>query len=210
MTNVSIPNIDPSNGVSYGVVMLNDLPPAVANELWRYSEEADYESARDEWGREYALELGWIEDDEELSYSDVGINCPLDPDDYDDDEWEEAIEAFARENGYPSDYFMEWDEWLSEYHPGWQCLYEGDSGAPREGVLEEVSYALSMLAGAWLVIIEKSPYIAPHKDCGPCLPNAHNVSRRDAIEPLTLLGAEGSESIRNKGYTVPPDWWVED
>ena len=210
MTNVSIPNIDPSNGVSYGVVRLNDLPSAIADALWRYSEEADYESARDEWGREYALELGWIEDDEELSYSDVGIDCPLDPDDYAPDEWEEAIEAFARENGYPWDYFLEWDEWLEEHHPGWQCLYPGDADAPREGSLEEVAYRMAMFAGAWLVIIEKSPYIAPHKDCGPCLPNAHNVSRRDAIEPLTLLGAEGSESIRNKGYTVPPDWWVED
>ena len=210
MTDVTIPNTDTLNGVAYGLVRLNDLPSAIADELWSSSEEADYESARDAWGREYALACGWIEDDEELSYSDVGIDCPLDPDEYEDDEWEEAINEFARENGYPSDYFMEWDEWLDEYHPGWQCLYEGDSGASREGVLEEVSYALSMFAGAWMVIVEKSPFIAPRQDCGPCLPNAHNISPRDAIEPLTLLGAEGSESIHDKGYTVPPDWWVEE
>ena len=205
----ALPNIDPDNGVAYGVIRLNDLNPALAGEVWENSVDVDYDDALAKWGRQYALDEGWIDDSDNLTFSDVGVKGAPDPDDYSsDDEWEEAIEAFVLKVGHPSDSFMEWDDWLEEYRSGWQCLFPEDGESSRQGEYDDTQYMMHLLGGAWTVFITESPFIAPLREAGPCAPNAHNISRADAIEPLLLMGAEESSSIQDKGYTIPPDWWV--
>ena len=178
----AIPNIDPDNGVAHGVIRLNDLNPALAGEVWANSVDVDYDDALAKWGRQYALDEGWIDDS---------------------DYW-----SFVLKVGHPYDSFMEWDDWLEEYRPGWQCLFPEDGESSRQGEYDDTQYIMHLLGGAWTVFITKSPFIAPLREAGPCAPNAHNISRADAIEPLLLMGAEESSSIQDKGYTIPPDWWV--
>ena len=72
----------------------------------------------------------------------------------------------------------------------WECDEE-----EYEYELDGVKILLSYLGGAALIWVIESPYVAPCKQCSPCIPHGGDLDNPDC---------EGSNA-----YSLPPEWLEE-
>ena len=173
-------NVNTETGIPFGIVSGNDLDADIIAMI-QDEDSLDWEECKSEQGRALALEQGWIDDPDEMEWSDL-------PD--------------TQQDGEPRDYWMDWDEWLEEYDPGWQDDIEPPDEERHERILDGVHCQTTWVGGAIHVWVFQSPYVSTYRPCSPCMPGAHDIHHDDDTFML-----DGTPQRDGLGYTVPPDWF---
>lgn len=111
---------------------------------------------------------------------------------------DESFERFLSEKAAELD--MEVDELPDDIADDYYCE-EPDI----MGTLDGVQYLTSWLGGTLHFFILSSPVVARLRQCSPCVPNAHDIRKRDAA-----YSADQARDLPfSVGYTVPRDWFSE-
>lgn len=176
-------NINPTTGVRYGTIYLNNLDSDLQDQLMFGSQSTNL-------SEQEALKELKIEIERDADNIEEEVLIAIAEREYvmlgNDNLREQEIEAAYECLGYNDrdDYVDTRLEFESEHIQIEEPTIEGE--------YEEVKYCISWLGGAPLLFVFESPFKGKFDLCSPCCPNA--------------VSLESPNPNGYEGYDVPPDW----
>lgn len=191
------PNINPETGIRYGVVAVNNLDPALVQELWYGPDARDlsYEKAIVDLEVKFGAEWDSAMEDAEIAASEVDAHMG-------DEERTKFIEQHMADAGFRwgfQDHATDLtrEEWVEAQIESEAEFLEIDEPVIK-GELEGVKYLLTWLGGAPLLTVLEGPVGYAARLCSPCVPNAADLDSG-------YSDVEDSEFV-HECYIVPLSW----
>lgn len=178
-----MPNTNPTTGLAYGVISFNSLQPWCLDDLF-YGDQAkdlSYALAIDELVREAEAEYESLMEECCMSAAESGADREAD---FEFERFQENWFAFRNQEPEKDSFVDERVERRREHI--------GISEPIIEGVYDGVTYRISWLGGAPLLLVFDGPHTTRAQPCSPCVPGAGSL---DSLDPAGI-----------ECYDVPKSW----